>query len=140
MVGTVGLVAAGVTALAAGIAALVIIKWDTISAGLSQLVRVLATLGNIMKPWSPPSPSPGDSGSASKPETPKSWMWQPGSFIAPQNKTENHYHNTALNIDGERIASIVEQRISQMHEMPDAASSSNGVAYNNLNDWNPRDS
>jgi hypothetical protein len=55
----------------------------------------------------------------------------------PREKTENHYHNTALNIDGQMLASVVEQHIAQMHELPDSASSSNGIAYPTLNDWNP---
>jgi hypothetical protein len=137
MVGTVGLVAAGVTALASGIAALVLINWDSISAGLSKLAGILATLGNVLKGWQPPAPSsPGES----KPETPRSWMWKPSSFVPPPQKPEVQRNVTAINIDGAQLAKYIDERLAVMHALPDSASTANGVAYENLNDWNSRDS
>jgi hypothetical protein len=61
-------------------------------------------------------------------------------FIAPSSGKTEFHNTTAINIDGQQHARILEAHIARAHEMPDSASSSNGVAYNNLNDWNPRDS
>lgn len=58
----------------------------------------------------------------------------------PPPKNHTTIVHTALNLDGSTLARAVEDNIAQLHELPDSASSSNGVAYANLNDWNPRDS
>jgi hypothetical protein len=45
--------------------------------------------------------------------------------------------HTALNLDGATLARAVEGDIAELHELPDSASTANGVAYPTLNDWNP---
>lgn len=61
------------------------------------------------------------------------------SYVAPQKESKWIAVHTALNLDGATLARAVEQQIAELHELPDSASSSNGVAFANLNDWNPRD-
>jgi hypothetical protein len=58
--------------------------------------------------------------------------------VIPPQKTDIHHNVTTLNIDGAQLASFIDQKISQMHELPDSASAANGVAAYTDNDWNPR--
>jgi hypothetical protein len=121
--------------------------------------RVAAALKGLFPGWSPPTTGNAPATSPTQPETtaPRSWGWQPekqsyspslqpsehpekATFIAPrQDKTEIHHNVTSINLDGAVLARAVEDRIAQTHELPDSASSSNGVAYPTLNDWNPKD-
>jgi Phage-related minor tail protein len=57
-------------------------------------------------------------------------------FIPPSPSTTVENHVTTLNIDGAQLARVVEEHIAQRHELADSASTANGVAYTNLNDWN----
>jgi hypothetical protein len=83
-------------------------------------------------PAQPLAPGTGDPGVIGQP------MNYRGGVFPPKEKTEIH-NTTALNIDGATLARIVEHYIAENHELPDSASSSNGVSQLAINGWNPTD-
>jgi hypothetical protein len=80
----------------------------------------------------PAQPSP------SKPESGSSWMWHPSSFNGyPQRDQKPITTVTAVNMDGEVVARIVQQRLVDMHENSASASTGNGVALLDRPGFNP---
>jgi hypothetical protein len=57
----------------------------------------------------------------------------------PAPKTEVTRTVTTVNLDGTQLAKIIDERIAQSHENPEAGTHANGVATLDLNGGNPRD-
>jgi len=123
---------------------------DALSSGLNGVAD--AIMGFIARLWNQvrgllgigPSAPTGhpDYGGLPHPEAPAGHgapREQHSSFLPPPQDKKAIIVHTALNLDGATLARAVEQQIAELHELPDSASSSNGVAFNTLNDWNPRD-
>ncbi len=58
-------------------------------------------------------------------------------FIPPPHDRRPIVLTANMTMDSNTVAKIVEDKIAERNELPDSASSANGVAYPNINDWNP---
>ena len=58
-------------------------------------------------------------------------------FIPPPQNRQPIVLTANMTMDSNTVAKIVEDKIAERNELPDSASSANGVAYPNINDWNP---
>ena len=155
-IGAGGWIAAGFTALAAALA-LVATAWDSsvlparvrmiqevlngiadaISSFVARIKGLLLAIPDGIKGWLN-SDKPIGSPMNYQGDGVGGGMLRGAAWQHPVGNQKPTVLTANMIVDGQTLARIVEEAIAQRNELPDSSSSANGVAYNTINDWNPR--